>query len=82
MIDSVVEDFLRKNFPYCVKGQSCTAAMLSVYKMLLEECSDALVQVQATLAQRGFALSTARILDFLIWLEWRKSGSRSDKAFP
>ncbi len=82
VLDSVVEDFLRKNFPYCVKGKSCTAAMLSVYKMLLVERSDTLGRVQAALAQRGFALSTVRILDFLIWLKWRKSGSRSGQPLP
>ena len=82
VLDSVVENFLRKNFPYCVKGESCTAAMLSVYKMLLVERSDTLCQIQAVLEPRGFVLSTVRILDFLIWLKWRKSGSRSGKPLP
>ena len=74
VIDSVVCDFLHRNFPHLLGEKPRTTDVLSLYKMLLEARSDALGRVQATLAQRGFALSTVRILDFLIWLGWRESG--------
>ena len=83
VIDSVVCDFLHRNFPYCISEKPCTMDILSLYKTLLIECSRTLSQVQEVLVQRGFALSTARVLDFLIWLEWRWLGSRSfDKPLP
>lgn len=77
VIDDVVFNFLWRNFPYRISENSSMKDILLIYKMLLEECSDTLGRVQAVLVQRGFALSTSRVLDFLIWLEWRWLGSRS-----
>ena len=71
VIDSVVGDFLWKNFPFLLRQNSPAKDVLRVYQMLLQARAGVLASIRAGLAERGFALSAARLLSYLIWLGWR-----------
>ena len=70
VIDSVVTDFLWKNFPHLLTEGSSTAEVLLVYRMLLNSRREPLHRLQANLRETGFQLGTARILSHLVWLGW------------
>ena len=72
VIDSVVTDFLWKNFPFLLVGNSPMRDVLQLYKSILILKSEQLREVQSSLAAVGLVLSTARILSHLIWIGWRE----------
>ena len=71
ILDSVVFDFLWKNFPHVLREGSPTSDYLSVYREVLLARRSVLALTRAELAGKGLALSTTRVLDFLLWLGWR-----------
>lgn len=72
VLDSVVSDFLWKNLPHLLTGQSPAELVLSAYQLLLVARSQPLREIHAALARGGFNLNTARILNYLIWIEWKQ----------
>ncbi len=72
IIDSVVADFLWKNFPWRLKQDSPPRDVLVLLRELLLARRDALETIQANLATKGFRLTTVRALDYLIWLGWHE----------
>jgi hypothetical protein len=77
IIDSVVGDFLWKNFPWLIDGEAKPGEVLTLFRTVLVARSQALASVQANLAAHGFPLTTVRVLDYLIWLGWRGCVDRS-----
>jgi hypothetical protein len=71
VLDSVVDDFLWKNFPHVRSGGSPTLDVLRLFRSLLMARAHRLGGLQAALAERGLDLSTARLLDFVIWCKWK-----------
>jgi hypothetical protein len=71
VIDSVVGDFLWKNFPFLLRQSSSSRVVLQVYQLLLQTQAGALHSIRAGLAERGFRVSAARLLSYLVWLGWR-----------
>jgi hypothetical protein len=71
IIDSVVGDFLRKNFPYRLREVSPITDVLHFYRELLVARSQPLEHIKANLRKQGFLLSRSRVLNFLIWQGWR-----------
>ncbi len=63
-LDTVHELFL-------LRQNSSAKHVLQVYQMLLQVRAAVLDAIRAGLAERGFALSAARLLSYLIWLGWR-----------
>ena len=71
IVDSVVFDFLRKNFPHRVAQTSPPAAYLHLFKELLRARDSAVAAVRRALAVVGVDISAVRVLDFLLWIGWR-----------
>ena len=71
ILDSVVCDFLWKNFPHVVRQGPSGGGYVRLFREILLARRAALESLQVTLASRGLTLSTTRVLDFLIWLGWR-----------
>lgn len=74
MLDSVVGDFLWKNFPYVLTQSAATGIVLSVFQLLLIAEASTLATVGANLRARGMRLTPVRLLDFLIWCGWKDNG--------
>lgn len=72
VLDSVVCDFLCKNFPHRLSGTSSLRDCLVLFRDVLIAKGDALGEVQRTLAELGLIFSTARLLSHLIWLGWNQ----------
>jgi hypothetical protein len=70
IFDSVVADFLWKNFPHVLKEGSSTESLLHLFRRLLVARAQPLGCIRAALEERGFRLSSVRLLDFLIWSGW------------
>ncbi len=79
VIDSVVSDFLWKNFPFLLRQNSSTALVMETFQLLLCDQASVLDAIRAEPVQRGFHLSAARLLSHLIWLGWR--GHVDDNGF-
>ena len=71
ILDSVVFDFLWKNFPHIVRQGSPTVEYIRLYRDVLVARRPILSQTQAGLTAAQFPLSMTRVLDFIIWLGWR-----------
>jgi len=71
ILDSVVFDFLWKNFPHIVRQGSPTLDYIKLYRDVLLARRSVLAETQAELSTAHFSLSMTRVLDFLIWLGWR-----------
>lgn len=82
ILDSVVADFLWKNFPHDLRGNSPVDHVLRLYQQLLRERAPVLERTQTRLAGKGFRLSTSRVLNYLIWLGWRRNVGRAGFGAP
>ena len=71
MLDSVVFDFLWKNFPHQVTWGSPPAYYLRLFKQVLLARERPIEEAKAALAKQGIDLTPVRVLDFLIWIGWR-----------
>ena len=72
IVDSVVADFLWKNFPWRLHGASPARDVLLVFRDILLARQDILETVQANMGARGFSVTTVRVLEALIWLGWHE----------
>jgi hypothetical protein len=72
VIDSVVGDFLWKNFPWAIRRTSGPRDVLAQLRTLLMILRPRLGVIQHNVAAQGFCLTSVRILDYLIWLGWRE----------
>jgi len=72
ILDSVVADFLWRNFPWRLRETSPPREVLVLFRDVLLARVDDLKTIQAILERQGFLLTTVRVLDALIWLGWRK----------
>lgn len=68
ILDTVVVDFLRKNFPH--RPDQGIRGTLNLYREILLLRAVDLEAVQVNVANDGFYLSTSRILNLLIWDGW------------
>jgi len=82
ILDSVVFDFLWKNFPHIVRGESPTLEYIKLYRDVLLARRSVLTETQAELQAKQLALTTTRVLDFLIWLGWRDKVDESGCGPP
>jgi hypothetical protein len=71
ILDSVVFDFLWKNFPHIMRQGSPTLDYIKLYRDVLLARRPVLAETYAELSMKSLTLSMTRILDFLIWLGWR-----------
>ena len=71
ILDSVVFDFLWKNFPHVVRQGSPTAEYIRLYREVLLARRSVIARTKAELSAAQLPLSMTRVLDFLIWLGWR-----------
>jgi len=74
VLDSVLLDFLWKNFPHVVRQASPVEQLLHLCQSILQVCIRPVGQIRADLARRGFPLSNTRVLDWVLWIGWRDSG--------
>jgi Family of unknown function (DUF6308) len=77
VIDTIVGNFFRKNFPHLLIEKSPSIDVLRLFRHILMTQIRPLSQIKSTLEEKGFCLSTARLLSYLIWLEWRKRDQES-----
>lgn len=71
VLDSVLFDFLWKNFPFRLKQNASAADYLRVYRdVLLRHLADANA-VRDHLAAHRLPLTDLRVLDYALWLGWR-----------
>jgi hypothetical protein len=71
VIDSVVADFLWKNFPHFIAQGSSWKAKLALYRDILLRHAEPLSEIREGIQSSGLHLTTARILSHLIWLGWQ-----------
>ena len=71
-LDSVVFDFLCKNFPHIVKQASSLEDLLHLCQSILRTYIGPIQKIRAYLADRGFPLSNARVLDWILWIGWKR----------
>lgn len=72
IIDSVVGDFLWKNFPWRLSENSPARDILILFRDILLARREALAAIQANLTAQGLRLTTVRVLDKVIWLGWHQ----------
>jgi hypothetical protein len=71
VIDSVVSNFLWRNFPHLLTEGSPNGLVLRVYKLLLVARAEPLNDIRVHLRDEGFTFTTARLLSHLVWLAWK-----------
>ena len=71
VLDSVVWDFLRKNFPHLITESSSINQVLTLCRKILKTHYSQVITIQDALNERGFHLTPLRTLDFILWIGWR-----------
>jgi hypothetical protein len=81
VLDSVVKDFLWKNFPHRIRESSPFADVLRLCREILGSRQAEVITIQAALAKRGFMLTPVRTLDYILWVGW-ESRMKKDGSGP
>lgn len=71
VLDSVVWDFLWKNFPHIIKQSSSITQVLTLCRAILRAHYSQIATIQTALQEQGFYLTHIRTLDFVLWIGWR-----------
>ena len=74
VLDSVVWDFLWKNFPHIINQASPFPEVLKLCRIILQLRYAEVGTIRRYLWERGFDLTPLRVLDFVLWIGWRDGG--------
>jgi hypothetical protein len=72
VLDSVVCDFLWKNFPHISKQSSPAEELFRLCQLILQTYLEPVEQIRHKLATNGYLLSNVRVLDWVLWIGWRE----------
>ncbi|MDO8684117.1 MAG: DUF6308 family protein [Armatimonadota bacterium] len=81
VLDSVVSDFLWKNFPHTLNQGSPLEDTLALYRTIFIMYHSLVEDVRNGVARRGFALTNLRVMDWILWLGWRQPFDPQDVEY-